>query len=605
MTVSIQTIGADTDYITKHNSNYAALKSAVEALQAVTGGATTSTVVPVGLKYIFDRKGVVGDNSFQPVAGSLSGPSYNLTVAAGAFWDGANLAYYETAVEITMSGKSSGTYYLDISSAGVASVSSSASSRTAWQFYYNSSTHIVSDVELYSGVAALFSGEDFARCLSSDVFGTLTSLSDRFDAIEAELGTSTDYYGQDDATTDGLTFGYKAGRVRDDNVVWSTPAGTIALTNNSTNYIEVSPTSGTVYKTTTGFTSGRVPLFTVVTISGAISSVTDKRTWLATGGGGGGGGHTQNTDEGTSNSTFTMLLGVTGTPVDNAELVVERGDDPNVGIRWDETANKWKFTNDGLSYEELFSPSSMLADQELTKYVAVDNPELVLNLANQSTSVAYAALDLTSNIPADYGATAVVLRVLFTDEAPDVDILTLFRRTDSGVSPAEAFTVWSGNVATVVIPVDPTALSVDYFIVASGTGTADLKVYLLGYFERIVGVGTVAKETVQAGIEVAATGSTETDIASACNRGLVHYLKVEETGGLVTGTYNIEFYKEDTYSTLLYQATGISPATAYEDHEPFWINDLDNSSELHVKITNNDAGAIGTYTVTLNYEKFA
>lgn len=82
----------------------------------------------------------------------------------------------------------------------------------------------------------------------------------------------------------GLDFAYGAGRVRDDNTVTSVAAGTVTLTDATTNYVEVS-SAGTVSANTTGFTAGAIPLYTVVTAAGAISTVTDRRAFLAVGGG--------------------------------------------------------------------------------------------------------------------------------------------------------------------------------------------------------------------------------------------------------------------------------------------------------------------------------
>jgi hypothetical protein len=64
-------------------------------------------------------------------------------------------------------------------------------------------------------------------------------------------------------------------------------AGTITLTDDATNYVLLN-TSGVVAKNTTGFIAGCLPMATVVTASGAISTVTDKRTCGAAGSAGGG-----------------------------------------------------------------------------------------------------------------------------------------------------------------------------------------------------------------------------------------------------------------------------------------------------------------------------
>ncbi|RCX32087.1 DUF2793 domain-containing protein [Thioalbus denitrificans] len=96
-------------------------------------------------------------------------------------------------------------------------------------------------------------------------------------------------FSQDPGTTTGLTFGYRAGRVRNDSAVTDVSAGTVALTASGTNYVELTG-AGTVLANTSAYTSGRIPLYTVVTDGSGITSVTDRRTWVSLGGGAGGGG---------------------------------------------------------------------------------------------------------------------------------------------------------------------------------------------------------------------------------------------------------------------------------------------------------------------------
>src|SRR5574337_2053994 len=77
-------------------------------------------------------------------------------------------------------------------------------------------------------------------------------------------------------TTTGLTYGYQAGFIRQDNVTTSVAAGTVALAASATNYVEVNGT-GTVSVNQTGFTTGRYPLAQVVTGASSITTITDKR----------------------------------------------------------------------------------------------------------------------------------------------------------------------------------------------------------------------------------------------------------------------------------------------------------------------------------------
>lgn len=83
-----------------------------------------------------------------------------------------------------------------------------------------------------------------------------------------------------EATHSGLNFGYGSGRVRQGTTVSDTAAATVALADATTNYIEVNPTNGTVSANAVGFTANRIPLFTVVTAGGAITTVTDRRSFL-------------------------------------------------------------------------------------------------------------------------------------------------------------------------------------------------------------------------------------------------------------------------------------------------------------------------------------
>lgn len=54
---------------------------------------------------------------------------------------------------------------------------------------------------------------------------------------------------------------------------------------------------------------------------------------------------------------ITLNSGVTGSPTLDSGIEVERGTSDNVSIRWNETTDKWEFTNDGTTYSELGSGS--------------------------------------------------------------------------------------------------------------------------------------------------------------------------------------------------------------------------------------------------------
>ena len=95
----------------------------------------------------------------------------------------------------------------------------------------------------------------------------------------ASVRTLGETFAVDSATTTGLTWGYTAGTVRFDNTITTVAAGTVSLTDNATNYVEVA-SDGTVSRNTTGFTSGRIPIRQIITASGAQTTSTDKRSWF-------------------------------------------------------------------------------------------------------------------------------------------------------------------------------------------------------------------------------------------------------------------------------------------------------------------------------------
>src|SRR5574343_192769 len=608
MSISLNTYTAgETNYIAMMNADNMALKAAIEALQAQIAGAISVSAnnMPKGLQYIYDRKGIIGKRSYKPVPGVLTAPNYNMTVAVGGFWDGSTLAFQDTASTVSMDGKSTATYHLDVDTSGSITVNLVASGRTIWQFDYDSGTHTVSDVALYSGIAILFDGIDYADALNSGQFSlNFESLADRLEEIEARLVEMGTFYAEDADSHSGLDFYYKAGKVRNDNVIWETSAGYVTLDDDTTNFVEVNPADGVVSSNTVGFTSTYIPLHKVVTASGAIDTVADRRTWSAAGGGGGG-GHTQNTDTGTTANTFKLNMDEVGAPSEDCKLEVERGTAANVALKWNETENKWQFTNDGANYQDIFDQAAQLAVQEFTKYVGFENPQLVLEEFSRDPSADYEMLDLSSYITAPNGLQGVVLRVFFWDDTPAGDVYVAFR-TSGGLPPTIPYSVWSDHYgsAILIIPIS-SEIEVEYYVAGSGAGSANLKVYLWGYMEKVTGVGTVHKETVYEGIEVAAESSTAVDISGCCNRGLAHYLKVTETGGSMTGNYDIELYADDAFTILLYMATGIDPAIDYEDWLPFWLRDVDSSSELHLKISNNDSVNAGVFDVEIHYEMFS
>ena len=84
---------------------------------------------------------------------------------------------------------------------------------------------------------------------------------------------------------------------------------------------------------------------------------------------------TVNTTELTiSDNIITLNNDETGTPSQNAGIAVERGTSTNVDIRWNESTDKWQFTNDGATYYDI--PTSGGGGGSLSNVVEDTTPQL-------------------------------------------------------------------------------------------------------------------------------------------------------------------------------------------------------------------------------------
>lgn len=620
MSITLQkTFANSTSYITDHESNYALIESAINNLLSVLGGATaTQLAVPTGLQEIFDRDGVIGIGSYRISNGNIGG--FLLPVPPGAAWVGSEFRKNAASQTVDLTGLPDGLLHLNILSNGVAQVTEASNANTIYNFTWASSTTTVSNRAIDTQV--LFDGDDYNDALSSTALATnYAKIADRFEDVENRLGTLGSFYMEDAGNHSGLNFAYKAGKVRNDNVVSDTASGTILLSGSTTNYIEVNPSTGVVTTNTSGFTSNRIPLFTVVTTA-SIDTVTDKRTWASLGGGGGG-GHAQNTDTGTDNTTFDLVLGQSTGSV-NAGFGVDRGSDPRVELRWNETSNTWEFTNDGTLYSPIGNLD--LGVQELSKFVPIENPPMILEVLNIGTGASYTLVDITSAselIPAQvFGVSGLVLRVQYWDDAASSTTNVKLRKPiNPAVSPSVAYNVQAQTtgdpdeqqLTTLIIEGEGVDASntlhqgFEYLATTSGSNTGHLRVWLTGFFAKVSGVGTQDRDFIAASNSVSPSTTTNFNVTGFVNRGLVHKFRIEETSGNPVAGYNVKVFASDSFasSSLLYQVDSIDPATPYEDYLPFWVEDKDLTSELHIQIQNTDGSNTGVYDITIDLEQFA
>jgi hypothetical protein len=605
-------------YVADLDSNFTILEDEVNAILGSISGSSGSLSVPAGLAEIFDRDGVIGIASYQLTNQTVTADVFSLP--AGAAWVAQTFRKRLTSTSLNTSTLTNGTRYINVNSAGDPSLSETLTAESIYSFTWTDP--VISAATLI--VDILLDGDDYNDMLTSTSKATnYTSVAARLEAIEDSLGILGDMYAEDATAHSGLNFGYKSGKVRNDNVVSDTAASTILLADNDVNYVEVTPSTGVITTNITGFTSSRIPLFEVTTASGVITTpAPDKRTWASLGGGGGGGGHAQNTDTGTDNSSFTLNATQAGAPTANGSLVNERGTSPNVEVRWNETTDKWEFTNDGTTYQALSGVD--LGVQELCKFVALEDPPVVASGTGVGSTSGYTQVDLTSTSPFSTipdGVQGMLLRIQFDDSAPTASTVILIRKIeDAGASPTESMRVFARDSADVddlegsMITTqgegftvgDVRKIGFEYDLTASGGSSANFKIFVMGYWERVTGAGTQDVTFTHTTSSIAATDTITVNLANFANRMLIHSINFTKNTGSATGLSDFTAYRKDTHlaADLEYQLDNIDPASGATDTLPWMHIDDDDTAELHYKLKNNDATNAITWDITIRGERF-
>ncbi len=89
-----------------------------------------------------------------------------------------------------------------------------------------------------------------------------------------------------------------------------------------------------------------------------------------------------------ADNILTLNSDATGAPTQNAGVEVERGDEANTQIRWNEGSDKWTFTNDGAVYYPMAVSTDDLAEGSTNLYHTTTRARGVLS-ASSSTGVSY------------------------------------------------------------------------------------------------------------------------------------------------------------------------------------------------------------------------
>lgn len=168
------------------------------------------------------------------------------------------------------------------------------------------------------------------------------------------------------------------------NGSWS-DVGAVTSVSGTANEISVSASTGSI---TIGLaenlvTPGDLTVTGNLTVSGSTTYINTETIQLA-------------------DNIIVLNSNATGSASENAGIEIERGDDPNVSVRWNESSNKWEFTNDGSTYAEIASASVVSSiDSRLT--TAESDIDL---LESQVSVLASASAGFTNKAAVNIGNTS-------------------------------------------------------------------------------------------------------------------------------------------------------------------------------------------------------
>lgn len=257
---------------------------------------------------------------------TLSLPS---TINADTTGNAATATALDTARTISISGDASASASFDGTSDINLVLSIDSNSAVS------SLTGTANEVEVSASVGAVTIG--LPSTINVDVTGDLTGNADTASALETARAISISGPVSGSASFDGSTDITISVTQGNDSVTLGThtTGDYVASVSGTANEIEVSGT-GEGAAVTIGLpndvqVTGSLTVGGNLTVSGSATYVNTEIIQLA-------------------DNTIVLNSNATGSATENAGIEVERGDDTNVSILWNETNNNWTLTNDGTNY---------------------------------------------------------------------------------------------------------------------------------------------------------------------------------------------------------------------------------------------------------------
>lgn len=101
-----------------------------------------------------------------------------------------------------------------------------------------------------------------------------------------------------------------------------------------------------------------------------------------------------------ADNIITLNSNATGTPTENAGIEIERGDEANVSLRWNETNDTWEATRDGSTYANLVLAGDDIATSDITNFTE-DVQDAIGTILADGTTIDFTYNDSAPTISAE------------------------------------------------------------------------------------------------------------------------------------------------------------------------------------------------------------
>ena len=142
---------------------------------------------------------------------------------------------------------------------------------------------------------------------------------------------------------------------------------------------------------------------------------------------------------------ITLNYGTTGAAATDAGIQIDRGDDADVLIKWDETGNKWTFTNDGVNYKDIATSTTDLAEGTNLYYIDARVETKIDSYVTAGTGVSISA-----------GAISATLAPFDTDDLAQGAANKYFATTlvDAHLNAGTGISYSTGTISATLAPFD-------------------------------------------------------------------------------------------------------------------------------------------------------